>query len=483
MRPRPSVRLFAISLLVLLPAACSPAGTEPAPDLPQPTQPPGPTAAATPEPLDVPPGAVDWLTLHAVPFDTAEPGNGCADLEPLLDMIGDARVVALGEANHGAHEFQTMKHRILECLVQEKGFNIFAMEAGWAEGNHINAYIQTWNEQSNPLEGGVANFMFMGSDEIREMVEWMHQYNDSIGDGAKISFRGFDMQYADLLMADLLAYVNIVDPRNTSTVQANLECFKTYVINWSANPGAAKYSEKDEETKSLCRQGLQNIADLLLANRSAYETDASPVEFVEALQLVTLLQQNEELMNAPTIEESINVRDRYMAENTAWILEQAGPGAKMVIWAHNGHVSFSTDTWQTENGEHEMVWMGVHLKETLGDDLVVVGFAFHHGSFLAYGTSEATGVFLGYKNYEITAPFPNSYEAYLALANLPRLYLDLRPMRTDPELADWFLEPHWITVFGLGYIVDNPEANAENAALPEQYDILVYFEEISPLQR
>jgi erythromycin esterase-like protein len=65
------------------------------------------------------------------------------------------------------------------------------------------------------------------------------------------------------------------------------------------------------------------------------------------------------------------------------------------------------------------------------------------------------------------------------MANLGRFFLDLRPMRTDPELADWFLEPRWLTEFGLGYVVDDPVANATQVVLPDKFDILIYFEETS----
>ena len=93
--------------------------------------------------------AIAWLAENAGPFGTAEPGHGCEDLQPFLEMVGDSRLVALGEATHGTHEFFAMKHRLAECLVSEKGFTLFAMEAGWAEAEHINAWVQG-GEVENP---------------------------------------------------------------------------------------------------------------------------------------------------------------------------------------------------------------------------------------------------------------------------------------------------------------------------------------------
>ena len=84
-----------------------------------------------------------WLRENAIPFDTTDPNSDFEDLMPLKPLIGDARIVALGEATHGTHEFFEMKHRMLRFLVEEMGFNIFAMEASWAETNLINDYVRT----------------------------------------------------------------------------------------------------------------------------------------------------------------------------------------------------------------------------------------------------------------------------------------------------------------------------------------------------
>jgi erythromycin esterase len=465
-----------VCAIILLLAGCAPA--TPAAELPTATLTPKPTLTATPETLVIPPEAANWLQQNAILFAIAEPGNGCDDLQPLLDMIGNARVVALGEATHGTHEFFTMKHRILECLVEEKGFTIYAMEEGWAEMNHINAYVQG-TEDANPAD---TLSYFMGSSEIDNLIEWMRQYNDGLTSSTMLSLHGFDMQYADLIMQDLLSYMSKADPVNRSAVQENLDCFKSNVINWSANPNAKLYSQAGTDIQSQCRQGLQNIHDLFASNQSAYESASSPAKFAEAFQLVNLLTQNEELMRAPTLAESINIRDRYMAENIEWLLNETGPEVKMVISAHNGHVALSSEAQSSDNGESKMIPMGIRLKEMAGDDLVVIGMGFNHGSFRAIGYSNAKGSSLGYSVYKIDSPIQNSQDTFLANANLPRFYLDLRTMRTNPNLADWFLTPRWLNEFGLGYIVDDPKANAAMIVLPNEFDILIYFEQTTASQ-
>jgi erythromycin esterase len=400
-------------------------------------------------------------------------------------MIGDARIVALGEATHGTHEFFTMKHRILECLVTEKGFSMFAMEAGWGEANRINAYV---NGGPHP-----DNISLLGGSEIWDLIAWMRQYNGQSSNTRKLSFRGFDMQWGDLIVDDLLAYVNAVDPGRVGVVEEDLNCFLTHVNNYSADLYAPLYSQAGEEIQSECRQGLQSIYALFQEHQPTYELASSPAEFAEACYLVTLLLQNDQLMAAATSDmasfyESFNVRDRFMADNISWLLDHADPEARMVVWAHNGHVTPAGWRWTwTDDAGHQtdagpMIPMGMHLRNTYEDDLVVIGFGFATGSFDAIGSS-ITGTSLGYGVYSIESPLSNGHETYLLTANLPRFILDLRPMQIDPLLADWFHEPRWLTSFGMGYVVGNPTANADLVVLPDKFDILIFFEKTTAQNR
>src|SRR6185436_4093777 len=85
--------------------------------------------------------AGEWLKRHAMPFATAEPRTGFEDLAPLASIVRDARVVSLGEATHGSREFFRMKHRVLEYLVENMGFTVFAIEAALPECDAINDYV------------------------------------------------------------------------------------------------------------------------------------------------------------------------------------------------------------------------------------------------------------------------------------------------------------------------------------------------------
>src|SRR5437773_248055 len=74
---------------------------------------------------------------------TAYPVTGAAhDYDPLIEMIGDARYVLLGEASHGTHEFYKARAEITKRLIREKGFTFLAWEADWPDALRVNRYIR-----------------------------------------------------------------------------------------------------------------------------------------------------------------------------------------------------------------------------------------------------------------------------------------------------------------------------------------------------
>lgn len=174
----------------------------------------GPSSGVAPD--SVAPEIRNWLRSEVHPFDTAEPGGGTGDLDFLRDMIGSARVVALGEATHGTHEFVAMKHRVLEFLVEEMGFNTFALEATWLESNGVNDFVHTGQGDPLVLLSGLY-FWTCCPEEVLDMVEWMREHNRSPGNAPLVSFYGFDMQYPGMAIHNVLQFMGEVDITAGST--------------------------------------------------------------------------------------------------------------------------------------------------------------------------------------------------------------------------------------------------------------------------
>lgn len=141
--------------------------------------------------------AGDWLNANAIVFKTPEAGNGFDDLAGLDSIVGDARVVSLGEPTHGTREAFQMKHRLFEYLVEKKGFNIFSIEANMPESYALNEYVIDGKGDPKKLIAGMY-FWTWRTQEVLMMVEWMRAWNKAHPDKAPITFTGFDMQTPDV---------------------------------------------------------------------------------------------------------------------------------------------------------------------------------------------------------------------------------------------------------------------------------------------
>jgi erythromycin esterase len=155
-------------------------------------------------------------------------------------------------------------------------------------------------------------------------------------------------------------------------------------------------------------------------------------------------------------------RDRSMAENIKWILEQS-PNAKIVLWAHNGHVSTGG------MGSYES--MGASLRKMFGSQMVVFGFAFNEGSFQA--RSQATRIL---KDFTVPPAPAGSLDATLSAAKIPLFALDLRQAPPSGPVAAWLAEAHKTRSIGALYPEDQPYAFMADLKLPQSFDVVLFVE-------
>jgi len=152
---------------------------------------------------------VEWMRTNAVRLTTPEAGHGFADMQPFKKVIGNARIVALGEATHGAREFFQLKHRMLEFLATEMGFTIFSIEANMPEAYRLNDYVLTGKGDPKQLLKGMY-FWTWDTQEVLNMILWMREFNKS-GKG-RVEFTGFDMQTPDVAAEIVRDFVARTDP-------------------------------------------------------------------------------------------------------------------------------------------------------------------------------------------------------------------------------------------------------------------------------
>ncbi len=413
------------------------------------------------------------LQAMAVPFDTTEPGGDFTDLMPLKEIIGDARIVSLGEATHGTREFFRMKHRMLEFLVKEMGFTVLAFEDHWAMANPVNEYVHTGEGDAAELLNDFLYWIWK-TQEVLDMIEWMRSYNSAPTSASAVSFHGFDYVGPIPTLADVVRYVEEVDPGAVPTIKTQI----AYLL--ARQTSFRDYMRATDEVRTSFRNGLQAVHDHLLAHQSVYEAASSPKAFADAVQGVRVAQQWEAHYGGAGGPVGASPRDRFMAENVGWILDQAGPTARIVLWAHNSHVQ--TVDWVVRGFTSEA--MGTFLREMYSDEMVVVGFSLYDGSFNAetWDSSTTSNIRSGIAERHRVVPLaPNSSEACFHATGLPRFFLDLRNQASDSPGGRWLQEPHWMRSIGLLYSENSdPTEWATFVTLPEAYDVIVHIEDTTP---
>jgi erythromycin esterase len=301
-----------------------------------------------------------WLKANVIPFATAKAGKGFADLKAFSDIVGEARIVSLGEGTHGTSEFFAVKHRLTEYLASEKGFTYFAIEANMPEAYRINEYVLTGKGDPRELLSGMY-FWTWDTQEVLDMIEWMRKFNAS-GKG-KIHFLGFDMQFGKVAMANVVAFANKVDPEYSKKLDTAYEGLADY---WGDPKAALAARKRSLEEKKQLAERAWAVVKHLEANREKYRKTHAAAVVERAIQDARVAAQSAQVQYAPG-----TYRDECMADNVAWILRQAPKGAKIVLWAHNGHVARQPGA------------MGSFLAKRFGKEMVVMGFACHEGKYTA----------------------------------------------------------------------------------------------------
>ncbi len=164
---------------------------------------------------------VKWISDHAIPISTVETGNGFEDLLPLGEMVGDTRIVSLGEPTHGNREVFQLKHRMIEYLVIEMGFNIFALECPLGEAYDINRYVVDGIGSPEKALAGIYYWTW-DTQEVLEMLKWMRAYNADTSHKKKIKFYGFDPQDPERAARGTLQYLEQVDAKLAGKVSTEL---------------------------------------------------------------------------------------------------------------------------------------------------------------------------------------------------------------------------------------------------------------------
>ncbi|HSM35769.1 MAG TPA: erythromycin esterase family protein [Longimicrobiales bacterium] len=393
-----------------------------------------------------------WIAQNAIPLTTAEAGHGFADLEPLREVIGDARIVALGEATHGTREFFQLKHRMLEFLVTELGFDVFAIEATLPEALNVNRYVLTGEGDPARALAGMY-FWIWDTEEVLELIRWMRRYNADPRHERKVSFYGVDMQSAPMAARVVVDYLRSVDPAAAAAADTALDPLADPYLAGDAGGWPAPQ-------KQTLLSSIRDLEARFDSRRAEYVAQSSATRWDLARRHLHVLGQTVDMR---TRTDASWARDSAMASNLAWALEREGAESKAVLWAHNNHVGTQPGT------------TGWQLRKWFGDALRTVGFAFERGEFQARDL-ERMGLLRAFR----VEPGPSgSLDGQLAATGFPLAALDLRGIPEAGPASRWLDAPQLTRTLGSGYSEEHPEWYWHRVRARELYDALLFVRETS----
>ena len=265
-----------------------------------------------------------------------------ADYDPLLDLVGDSRFVLLGEASHGTHEFYKSRAQITKRLIQEKSFNVIALEADWPDVLRVHRYIRNQSVDPNALTA-LDNFerfprwMWRNADFL-DLVGWLRTWNDRQKDQRKVGIYGLDLYSLHRSIESVIQYLGKVDPQLQAEAKRRYGCFEefgddpqSYGLTASVH---SSLSCEDEVVAQLIEL-QKHAADFLKRDGQMAED-----EFFFAEQNARVAANAEKYYRAmyrgrPN---TWNLRDSHMADTLDALvehLERQQQPAKAIVWAHN----------------------------------------------------------------------------------------------------------------------------------------------------
>jgi erythromycin esterase-like protein len=404
------------------------------------------------------------------------------DYSPLLEWIGDARLVLLGEASHGTHEFYRARMDITMRLLQEKHFNAVAVEADWPDAHRVDCYVRGRSKDTS-AEQALSEFQrfplwMWRNTTVKEFVGRLRAHNDAAGVAAQVGFYGIDLYSLHSSLNAVLRYLERVDPHAAQRARERYSCFETYSRDPQVYGQAVAY-----EVKPSCEEEV--VQQLVELRRQAFEYahrdgQVAEDEFFNA-EMNARLVKNAELYYRSMFRgrhSTWNLRDTHMADTLDALLrhlEKQGRDARVVVWAHNSHLG---DARATEMGEDGELNVGQLVRERHPGETFNVGFTTHSGTVTA-----ATNWDDPADRKKVRPSLPESIEDLLHRAGAPRFMLNLRQPAVSGALPERLLE----RAIGVIY---RPQSERHShyfhANVANQFDALIHYDDtnaVEPLDR
>lgn len=413
----------------------------------------------------------------------AAPIDSAAAYDALIELARGARVVCIGEASHGTHEFYQQRALITRRLISEAGFNAIAVEADWPDAYRVNRYVRGTAHNHSPNDA-LADFvrfptwMWRNTDVV-EFAGWLRNWNDSHDPGHGVGFYGMDLYSLQSSINAVLTYLDRVDPEAARRARYRYGCFEDFGEDAQAYGYAAEFGL----SQACEREVIEELVELrrFASDYSRLDSHIAADEYFFAEQNARLVKNAEEYYRSMFRgrEESWNTRDKHMSETLAelsdWLMREYGR-SRIVVWAHNSHIGDASKTESRSRGELNV---GQLTRERLGTEALLVGFTTYTGTVAA-----ATDWGGPVEMKRVRPGLPESWEALFHDAARPWFLLITRE---NADAADLLAGERLERAIGVIYRPQSERiSHYFGADLVHQFDAVIHIDEttaVVPLER
>lgn len=423
---------------------------------------------------------IEVLNSKITPIDI----QNSSSLQNIIDRIGDASIVLMGEATHGTQEFYQTRMELSKILIEEKGFQAISIEGDWTSAFAINQYIQNFDGYKTP-EAALHDFTrfpkWMWRNALMpDFLQWLRNYNDNLKDASqKIGFYGLDLYCLNDSIKAVIDYLQIHDPEAAKRASKRYACFD------HANVDAQTYGYLvDARIKRACiREASEQLIEMQHKAFPILEKSISSEneKLFYTTQNARLIKNAEHYYRAmfESREETWNIRDSHMGETLQNLISHLESKfkkpAKIIIWAHNSHIG---DARATEMSERKEINIGQIVREHFSNQSFHLGFSTYTGMVTAADDWDGPA-----KTKNINPGLPGSYEDLFHQLQAKDFCLYLH----DEELNHYLNIPRLQRAIGVIY---RPDAERFShyffTHLPYQFDAVIHLDKttaLTPLDR
>jgi len=306
--------------------------------------------------------------------------DSSADLQPLLERIGDAHFVLLGEASHGTHEYYTWRTAITKLLVEKKGFNIIAVEGDWPDCYKLNRFIKGFEYRDRDASDVLKTFdrwptWMWANWEIVALINWLKEKNSNWYQNKKVGFYGLDVYSLWESMATLLGLLEKADPHAARLAKKAIACFEPFGEDGQA------YAKEWRSLPGSCREPVIELLMEMRRKAPIYDHDPEAALNMEQNAHVAVNAEAYYRNMISFHDNTWNMRDTHMVDTLNRIMDFHGKYTKAIVWEHNTHIG---DARFTDMKKAGMINTGQLVREQHGDsDVVLVGFGSYQGTVIA----------------------------------------------------------------------------------------------------